>query len=98
MIKTWVVDDVDISTTIHNQSVTRKPCRLRLTFSFSTPYFPGVDFILRKYSCARRGRMTKYKSSPIERIVNVIIFVMQRKVNIVGDYSRNPIFTLHPII
>ena len=42
--------------------------------------------------------MTKYKSSPIERIVNIIIFVMQRKANIVGDYSRNPIVTLFLII
>ena len=42
--------------------------------------------------------MTKYKSSPIKRIVDVIIFVMRRQVDIVRDFSRNPVFNLIPFI
>ena len=70
----------------------------RLLLFHSTPYFLGVDFHLRKYLCVGASRMTKYKSSPIKRIVNDIIFIMGRKVNIVDDYSRNSIVAMHPII
>ena len=61
---------------LHYQAFTQHGATVLSSSSHSTPYFLGVDFILRKYPCAGTGRMTKYKSSPIKRIVNVIIFVM----------------------
>ena len=89
---------MNTSTPIHNQSVTRKPCRFRLPLAHSTPYFLGINLSLRKYFCTGAARVTKYKSSLIKRIVNVIIFVMWEKVDIVGDYSRNPIVAMFPTI
>ena len=42
--------------------------------------------------------MTKYKSVPIKRIVDVVILVMRWKGDIIYNISRNPVFNMTPVI
>ena len=42
--------------------------------------------------------MTKHKSFPIKRIVDVIILVMRWKGDVICNVNRSPVFNMIPII